>query len=52
MNRYRRIRDEIRAFVQELRQSLTHLKAGIGHQQQFQNGIKGFLGQRDLANKD
>jgi arsenate reductase len=39
MNHYRRIRDKIKTFVEELPEPLTHVEAGSSHQKQFKNGI-------------
>jgi arsenate reductase len=47
MTHYRRIRDEMRAFVERLPQALTSSDAGEAgdHQSRFEIGIKGFLRQ-------
>jgi arsenate reductase len=47
MGHYRRIRDEIRVFVERLPQALVSSDAGEAgnHQSRFETGIKGFLSQ-------
>jgi arsenate reductase len=53
---YRRVRDEIRAFVESLSDPLTQQteQGTLDHQTQFQSGIKSFLGQvpADLVKKE
>ena len=54
MAHYRRVRDEIRTFVEQLPEALGDEEPAVdsGHQKQFQSGIKAFLEQMsgDLMN--